>query len=160
MGAVAREAGVATGTAYVHYASKEELVYATYLEVKETMSTSVLPRVDIDASPRERFTQLWMAVYRHFEDDPSSARFLSQLEESPYYGEARRRLEQAGDPILEQASRPDLLELFADLPLEVVYAFSLGMAVRLVASGANLGDGEVEEVARASWRAITSSSEA
>ena len=29
MGAVAKEAGVATGTAYVHYESKDELVYAT-----------------------------------------------------------------------------------------------------------------------------------
>ncbi|MGZ4707901.1 MAG: TetR/AcrR family transcriptional regulator, partial [Acidimicrobiales bacterium] len=34
MSAVAAEAGVGTGTAYVHYASKDELVLATYLEVK------------------------------------------------------------------------------------------------------------------------------
>ena len=31
MGAVAKEAGVATGTAYVHYESKEELVNASVL---------------------------------------------------------------------------------------------------------------------------------
>ena len=34
MSAVAAEAGVATGTAYTHYASKDELVLATYLETK------------------------------------------------------------------------------------------------------------------------------
>ncbi len=37
MGAVAREAGVATGTAYVHYGSKDELVIAAFVESKQRL---------------------------------------------------------------------------------------------------------------------------
>ena len=39
MSDVARRARVAVGTAYVHYESKEELVYATYLAVSYTHLT-------------------------------------------------------------------------------------------------------------------------
>ena len=51
MGAVAKEAGVATGTAYVHYESKEELVYATYLEIKAGLSAAVMTGFDSTAEP-------------------------------------------------------------------------------------------------------------
>jgi AcrR family transcriptional regulator len=36
MSAVAREAGVATGTAYTHYASKDELVLDAYCETRNS----------------------------------------------------------------------------------------------------------------------------
>ena len=38
MSAVASEAGVATGTAYTHYASKDELVLAAYREAKAQLA--------------------------------------------------------------------------------------------------------------------------
>lgn len=155
MGAVARRAGVAAGTAYVHYESKEELVYATYLEIKAELSSAVLAEVDLEALPKDRFIQLWLAVYHHFAREPSRARFLAQLEESPFHVEAGRRLEEAGDPILDQAARPDLTELLVDLPLAVIYSFTVGMAVRLVASGTSLSEDQLEAVANACWRAVT-----
>mgnify|MGYP001811897703 CR=1 FL=1 len=155
MGAVAKAAGVAAGTAYVHYESKEELVYATYLEVKHQLSDAVLPQVDLDAPPRERFIQLWTAIYRHYREEPARAGFLAQLEASPFYEEASRRLEDSGDPLLEQATRPDLIELLAELPMEVISALTLGVAVRLVAAGITLSDEQLDRVAEACWRAVT-----
>lgn len=155
MSDVARRARVAVGTAYVHYESKEELVYATYLEVKREMSAEVLSRVDLTAEPKERFVQLWVAMYRHFRQEPARAKFLSQLEESPFHAEAHRRLEEVGDPILEQAAASDLRELLVDLPFEVIYAFTLGIAIKLVASEIDLGDRQIELVAHSSWRAVT-----
>ena len=41
MSAVARQAGVATGTAYTHYASKDELVLAAYRETKAALGRAV-----------------------------------------------------------------------------------------------------------------------
>ena len=46
MGAVAQLTGVATGTAYVHYSSKEELLYATYLKVKRALGLAASALVD------------------------------------------------------------------------------------------------------------------
>ncbi len=155
MGAVAKEAGVAAGTAYVHYESKDELVYATYLEIKHRLSEEVLPQVDLEAAPEERFVQLWTAIYRHYRAEPARAGFLAQLEASPFYAEASKRLEESGDRLLVEATRPDLVELLVDLPMEVIAALTLGVAVRLVASGIELSDTEIEVVAEACWRAVT-----
>ncbi len=155
MGAVAKEAGVAAGTAYVHYESKEELVYATYLEIKRALSDEVLPQVDLEAAPKQRFVELWTGIYHHCRAEPARAGFLAQLEASPFYGEASKRLEESGDRLLEEATRPDLVELLVDLPMDVIATLTLGVAVRLVASGIELSADQLETVAEACWRAVT-----
>jgi hypothetical protein len=58
-----------------------------------------------------------------------------------------------GDPLVEEAQR--VAELLIDLPIDVIYTLSLGTAVRLVASGAEPSDNEIETVIAATWRAIT-----
>ncbi len=150
MGAVAKQAGVAAGTAHVHYESKDELVYATYLEIKRELSEAVLPNVDLDAPRRQRFIQPWTGIYRHYRQEPARAGFLAQLEASPFSEEASRRLEQSGAPLLEQATRSVLIEL----PMEVISALTLGVAVRLVAAGIDLSDPQIESVAESCWRTV------
>ena len=51
MSAVAERAGVATGTAYVHYGSKDDLVLAAYREVKAELGIAALAAVDRVAIP-------------------------------------------------------------------------------------------------------------
>ena len=83
------------------------------------------------------------------------ARFLTQLEESPYYEEAHARLIAAGDPLVEMASSEDLTRLLIPLPTEVIYALSFGVAVRLVAAGVALKPAELDLLVEATWRAVT-----
>jgi len=64
-------------------------------------------------------------------------------------------LQEQGDPIIEEATRPDLLALLIPLPMEVIYSLSLGAAIRLVSSGAALSEDEIDTLIAASWRAIT-----
>ncbi len=52
MASVAKRAGVATGTAYVHYSSKEEVVFATYLEIKSDLAEAVLEGYREDAESK------------------------------------------------------------------------------------------------------------
>ena len=42
MAAIAKQAGVATGTAYVHYPSKDELLLAAYVELKADLGLSLI----------------------------------------------------------------------------------------------------------------------
>ncbi len=155
MSAVAKAAGVATGTAYVHYDSKEELVYATYLEIKQDLGDAVLADLDPAASPHDRYRQIWLAAYRHLQLQPERARFLTQLEASPFKQHAHGRLIEQGDRLVEEATRPELLALLVPLPPEVLYSLSLGVAVRLAADGALLSDDELETVIDSTWRSIT-----
>lgn len=155
MSAVAREAGVAAGTAYVHYASKEELVYATYLELKAELGETVLDVLDPAAPPEERYRAIVRTVYRHLRDEPARARFLDQLEVSPYRAEAKRRLGEQGDPLGEQAAAADVSARLVDVPMEVIGVLAFGSVVRLVAAGVDLSEAELDVVADATWRAIT-----
>lgn len=155
MGAVAKAAGVATGTAYVHYESKEELVYATYLELKADLGEAVLAEYDHSAAPQDRWRHILTTVYEFMAAEPERARFLTQLEESPYFEEAYARLSAAGDTLGDLARAEDLADLLVPLPHEVIYALSLGVAVRLIAAGIRLKPKEMDVLVDATWRAAT-----
>lgn len=155
MGAVATQAGVAAGTAYVHYDSKDELVYATYLEIKAQLGEAVLDGLDATASPFDQWYHLLTEAYGFLAEEPERARFLTQLEESPYYEEAHARVVANGDALAEAAQAEEFTDLLLDLPPQVIYALSLGVAVRLIAAGIQLKDEELETLVEATWRAIT-----
>lgn len=155
MGAVAAEAGVATGTAYVHYASKDELVYATYLELKAELGKAVLRGLDPSLAPDQAWRHILLRAWEHLSEEPQRAGFLSQLEESPYYEEAHARLLAAGDPLAEKAASEEFQALLVPLPEPVTYALSFGAAVRLIAAGVRLEPDELELLVAATWRAVT-----
>ena len=156
MSAVASEAGVATGTAYVHYRSKDDLVFAAYLETKRELGHAATAGLDPDAPPAERFRRLWLNVHRHLAAEPERARFLVQVDGSPYAEAAHHQaLAVADDPLIAEASKPDMAALLAPLPPEVLYDLALGPAVRLVAGGGKLEPEALDAVADACWRAIT-----
>ena len=155
MGAVAKRAGVATGTAYVHYESKDELVFATYLEIKQELGEAVLAQLDRSAPPRDRYAQLFTAAFRHLREEPERAGFLAQMETSPYHGRANELLAERGDALAEEAGREDLVGLLVDLPMDVLYSFSIGLIARLANSGISLSEEQLDTVVESSWRAIT-----
>ena len=155
MSAIAAEAGVATGTAYTHYGSKDDLVLAAYLETKAELSAAVTAHIDAETDPAERFRSMWLASYRHLAGKPDHARFLLQVDSSPYRAQAYEALAREGDPILEQAASPALAARLLPLPLDVLYELGLAPAVRLAASGTELSDAELEEISDACWRAVT-----
>lgn len=156
MATVARAAGVATGTAYVHYASKEELLFATYLEVKRRLGDAAVAVVDPDAPAEEQFGQVWSAALEHLLANPEHARFLVQLEGSPLAAEAHQRsLAVGGDPLLAFGAADDLAAQLVELPGTVLYDLSIGPAVRLAASGETLDDEALSALRMACWRAVT-----
>jgi TetR/AcrR family transcriptional repressor of multidrug resistance operon len=154
MSAVAQAAGVATGTAYTHYASKDELVLAAYTECKAQLAAAATAELDASAPPAARFRSIWLATYRHFAANRGHARFLLQVDHSPYKETAHAALP-ADDPLIAQATAPDLIAMLLPLPLEVIYELGIAPAVRLAAGGAELSEDELGTVADACWRAIS-----
>jgi TetR/AcrR family transcriptional repressor of multidrug resistance operon len=156
MAAVADRAGVATGTAYVHYESKDDLVVAAYQEVKRGLSAAGATAIRPSAPPVERFRQLWFAIYEHLASDPARARFLVQFESSPYAAEAHAEyLAADDDPLLEAALTQDMVELLVDLPLELVFDLGFGPAIRLATADRPAENAVLDQIARSCWRAIT-----
>lgn len=156
MHAIAKAAGVATGTAYVHYAGKEELVLAAYAETKRELGLVATRGADAGAPPHDRFVAMWLALHAHLAARPEDARFLVQVEHSPYVAIAHERpAGEQDDPLMAAAGAPDLAGLLAPLPPAVLWELGLAPAVRLVAAGAELSAAELTATAQACWRAIT-----
>ena len=130
-------------------------MYATYLELKAELGAAVLADFDPTVEPRERWRHVLTEAYDFLALEPERARFLTQLEESPYYEEAHARLLAAGDPLAEMGRSEDLMEIFVPLPYEVIYALSFGVAVRLAAAGVRLKPEEIDLLVDATWRAVT-----
>jgi AcrR family transcriptional regulator len=155
MSAVASEAGVATGTAYTHYASKDELVLAAYRETKAQLSVAAMAGLDAGAEADAQFRGIWLATYRHLKANPDHARFLLQVDHSPYRGAAHQAAIADDDPLVAQAATPGTAARLLPLPLDVIYELGLSPAVRLAAAGTELTDDQLDEIAGACWRAIS-----
>jgi AcrR family transcriptional regulator len=156
MSAVAAEAGVATGTAYVHYRSKDDLVIAAYLEVKRDLGRAAVADLDAGRPAADQFRTLWLAIHDHLDGEPDRARFLVQVEASPYAAAAHATaLEVPDDPLLAAVADSMLGQRLAPLPYTVLYDLGIGPAVRLAASSIELAPDELAEVAAACWRAIS-----
>ena len=155
MSAVASEARVATGTAYTHYASKDDLVLAAYCEAKAQLAVAAMAGLDTGAEPGAQFRSIWLATYRHLTANPDHARFLVQVDHSPYRSAAHAAAMAAGDRLAAHAATPAITARLLPLPLEVIYELGLSPAVRLAAGGTGLTDEQLNEIARACWRAIS-----
>jgi AcrR family transcriptional regulator len=156
MSAVAAEAGVATGTAYTHYASKDELVLATYLETKAELAAAATSGLDPDSPPQDLFRHLWLATHKHLAANRDHALFLLQVDCSPYKEPAHEAaLARDGDPLVEVAGAPAIAGLLLPLPLEVLYELGLAPAVRLAAADSELSPSELRTTADACWRAVS-----
>ena len=155
MSAVASEAGVATGTAYTHYASKDELVLAAYRETKAKLAKAAIAGLDPTAQAGARFHGIWLASYRHLKANPDHARFLLQVDHSPYRSAAHEAATADSDPLVAQAAMPDAAACLLPLPLEVTYELGLSPAVRLAAGETELTEHQLGQIADACWRAIS-----
>ena len=92
---------------------------------------------------------------RHLRADPARARFLVQVESSPYAGPAHtHHLAQGEDPLVAAAAAPDMAAALVELPLEVLFDLGLGPAVRLAAAETLLTAEQLSLVARGCWRSV------
>ena len=154
MSQVAERAGVATGTAYVHYESKEDLLIAAFIEVKAQLGRAGVAGVDLNDEPHIVFEGAWRRIHRYLEDDPATAQFLVQFEASPLGTRAHEELPD-DDPLLRLAD--ELKESLVDLPHEILYDLGLKPAVRLVAQSSSLTAKQLDLLVEACWRAVSPS---
>lgn len=127
MSAIAREAGVAVGTAYLYFDGKAALINALYLEVEEERTRSAELALDADTPAREQVWDAWSRFARWHLEHRDAANFILQCEASGILSEEARarQLEiRAGalDGFTEAVRRAVLL----DLPAEVFYALWAG----------------------------------
>ena len=87
---IAREAGVAAGTLFNHFNTKDELLNRLYVALKTEMGASALAGVVSGADLRQRFGQLWAGWLHWAACAPERRRTLALLEPAPVITPASR----------------------------------------------------------------------
>jgi AcrR family transcriptional regulator len=156
MSAIAKEAGVAQGTAYVHYQSKEQLLVAAYLELKREMGSAACADIDRTASPHDRFIQVWLGIHHFLAEQPERAQFMLQIESSPYARVAHEMgMAVPDDPMMAEAAALFAADVLAPLGLDALYDLAFWPAIRRAATGDDTNVTAPRAIAEACWRAIT-----
>jgi len=159
MSAVAREAGVAAGTLYLYFPSKEAMINALYLEVlahrHRSMAADAEGARGDGAIGRAGLWAFWHGLARWHLDHPDGSSFLLQCKASAILTdetrEAERRMDADGLANFEQAVAGGRLR---DLPLQVFWALVAG-PIFLLSQMRDAGEMEVtDDVLRSTFDGV------
>ena len=131
MSAVARVAGVAAGTLYLYFPSKEAMINALYLEVLEDRDRSMLGEVTAAANDgavgSAGLWAFWHGLARWHLDHPDASSFLQQCKASAILTDETREVERRknaeGLMSFEHAVAAGRLR---DVSLQVFWALAMG----------------------------------
>ena len=133
---LARQAGVATGTIYRYFDSKERLVNELFREQKLAINQRLYADLDLQRPPREVFAELWQRMVAFTRDMPDTYRFVELQDHRPYLDDASRTLERESlTPILAQYRTLQKRGVFrSDIRAEVLMTLVWGAFVNLIKS--------------------------
>lgn len=81
---ISKQAGVATGTLFHHFKTKQELIEELYLSAKKALADHLKPMVGSAKSTKEALQVLWMAFSDWAIKHEKQYRFFRHCEASPY----------------------------------------------------------------------------
>ncbi|MGK6351257.1 TetR/AcrR family transcriptional regulator [Parapedobacter sp. DT-150] len=84
MSQIAQDAGVATGTIYHYFSSKDELIIELYKHCKHRIGGAMFKGEEAQLPYRKRFVAIWINLVRFYIDHPEVLSFIEQFFSSPY----------------------------------------------------------------------------
>ena len=84
MSLVAKNAGVAAGTIYHYFESKEQLICGLYQYNRERVMSVIQPILEEEGPLRDKFFRIWTSLYRFYIQHPNVLIFFEQFINSPY----------------------------------------------------------------------------
>jgi AcrR family transcriptional regulator len=160
---VAEAAGVATGTIYHYFASKEALVNAVFRDAKSRLHAALFDGLATDSEPHALFTEIWRRLVSFARTEPVSFQFLEMQDHFPYLDAESRTLEMnvlAPLWLAGQSISPGAAE--RKLPVEASMALVWGALVGLIKAERlgylTLTDETLSSAGEACWLAVSDAS--
>lgn len=157
---IAGRAGVAVGTIYRYFPTKEALVNAVYRDRKQAFAAVMALAVDPAAAPRDQADALWSASVGWAQANSAAFRFLELHHHADYLdAESRAATEQTQAVLraqLDDARQAGAIR--SDLSLDVLVALLSGALAGFVrdadASGFGTDRGTIDAAGAAVWRLV------
>ena len=159
---IAAKAGVATGTVYRYFASKEVLVNALYRHWKGVYNAFVLAPLAPSLSARQKFSAYWQRMMVFARTYPSATRFMDLHHHGAYLDEECRALSrtyvEAAETFLAEArSAGAIRDIDPVMVVSLMWGAATGLT-KFASQGALKFDAQTaSDMEDALWRAIANS---
>ena len=159
MSMIAKQAGVAAGTIYNYFPSKDVLINQLYTELKEKMGDALLQNNEGSGNLRERFFILYRNLFQYFTQNPEEFMFLEQYSNSPFINQTPENENlQFQQPVIEFLKGGVELGIFRNLELELMTSIMYGQVVavaKLHLSGRlEISPQLLEKAAQSCWDSV------
>jgi len=84
MSQIAKHAGVAAGTIYHYFESKDALIIELYIDIKNKLAVAIMEGYDESRSYKDRFFTMLTNQYNYYVKNQNALFFLEQYTNSPY----------------------------------------------------------------------------
>ncbi len=119
---ISKQAGVAEGTLFTYFKTKDDLINALYREIKLELADAMMSDFPRKKSVRARLRHVWDSYVNWGVTNPEQRKVLAQLQVSGML--SKESLEAGGAPFVEiQNMTQDAIEqhiLRTDLPIELI----------------------------------------
>jgi TetR/AcrR family transcriptional regulator, repressor of fatR-cypB operon len=162
MAEIAEKAGVAAGTIYRYFETKDVLITELHRELEDKIRMALQEGYPAGRPLRERFLCLNQRLLRYFIEHPLHFRYMEQYFNSPF-GITRHR-----DKLLGKSGNPDLLkeifeegvsqQILKDFPFVILFSLAFGPMIILIRDHIlgfiTLDDLLIRQITEACWDAI------
>ncbi len=159
---IARLAGVATGSIYRYFATKEALVNAAIVARKQAMAEVLARALATQGGSERQFLGVWRAVIAFARANPTDFRFLEMHHHESYLDAACRRvgdklMRVALDFLREARGARDAQPPGPEALFGLVWGALVGLVKRAEQGAVRLDPATVDATGLAMWRAIAGS---
>ena len=162
MAEIADKAGVAAGTIYRYFESKDELINELHKALEEDILAFIQCSYPSTRPVRERFLYISRRLLRYFMENPIRFRYMEQYFNSPYGISLRKvRLmgKQSGNDLLSDLFRQGIdQQIIKDLPVAVLFSLAFGPMILLIRDHilafCILDDALITKVTEACWDTV------
>jgi len=158
---IANNAKVASGTIYVYFEKKDDLIHQLFVEIRQELNEVIFGGFNSDISFKENFMILWNEVLEYYLKFPLKYNFLEQFSNSPFINDITlEEGTQALAPAYSLFRNAQKGGELKQLPISALIALTHGPIVGLVKMN-NIGEINIEEkidkkqFAEASWLSIS-----
>ena len=160
MSKIAKMSGIGTGTIYIYFKNKEELINALYYHLQKTLSDRFVKSFNSALPFKSSFKSIWVNYLKHRIEYHNESVFLEQYYYSGHITESQKlALEQMKSSIYEMMQQGQdegflVSDVDKDILLSAVMGFIRDLADEHVAGRYQLNSARIESAFNLSWKMV------
>jgi AcrR family transcriptional regulator len=156
MGEIAKQAGLATGTLYIYFRNKEELINSLFAVCRRASIDSYFAGYDKKQAFKKGFYTVWKNILEYRVRNFDEAVFMDQCYHSPFLNECTKKLtNEMIQPLVQLVEKGKEEGLFKDVDTFMLLSFMIGCIHEGVKKAhyaqQPLNDASIETLFRMCW---------